>query len=336
MTSTEKYLMKWDGFYKNISNTFNILRGTPDFTDVTLVCNDNTRIEAHRVILSSGSTLFSSLLKGTQNAHPLIFLRGVKSEDMAAIVNFIYRGEVNIYKEDVNGFLSLAEDFKVKGLSDSDLNTNELCKSTLNQSTLAKSLSVGQSIYATTASEPQELDLCNTSLIAEPEESETKNEIQNRLTTKDNSFNEESEEHLDPGFIKNAFDHSIFQSSQRVQVLSAKKERGGMAYHLKICDGIQTSGKVATKDRKSNKIVTEIIKKGEKCIIEIRHAYVKNGNIVLCDFDIIKFCGLVTIEAPFVKYIEELDKKEREQLKIKHADKKTTIVNKDEKYEYIP
>ena len=183
MTSTEKYLMKWDGFYENISNTFNILRGTPDFTDVTLVCNDNTRIEAHRVILSSGSTLFSSLLKGTQNAHPLIFLRGVKSEDMATIVNFIYHGEVNIYKKDVNGFLSLAEDFKVKGLSDSDLNTNKLCKSTLNQSTLAKSLSVGQSIYATTASEPQELDLCNTSLIAEPEESETKNEIQNRLTT---------------------------------------------------------------------------------------------------------------------------------------------------------
>ena len=106
-----------------------------------------------------------------------------------------------------------------------------------------------------------------------------------------------------------------------------------MAYHLKICDGIQTSAKVATKDSKSNKIVTEIIKKGEKCIIEIKHAYVKNGNIVLCDFDIIKFCGLVTIEAPFVKYIEELDKKEREQLKIKHADKKTTIVNKDEKYE---
>ena len=202
MTSTEKYLMKWDGFYENILNTFNILRGTPDFTDVTLVCNDNTRIEAHRVILSSGSTLFSSLLKGTQNAHPLIFLRGVKSEDMATIVNFIYHGEVSIYKKDVNGFLSLAEDFKVKGLSDSDLNTNKLCKSTLNQSTLAKSLSVGQSIYATTASEPQELDLCNTSLIAEPEESETKNEIQNRLTTKDNSFNEESEEHLDPGFKK--------------------------------------------------------------------------------------------------------------------------------------
>ena len=88
-----------------------------------------------------------------------------------------------------------------------------------------------------------------------------------------------------------------------------------MAYHLKICDGIQTSGKVATKYSKNNKIVTEIIKKGKKCIIEIKHAYVKNGNIVLCDFDIIKFCGLFTAAAaaaaaaPFVKYIEELDKK---------------------------
>ena len=175
MTSTEKYLLKWDGFYENISNTFNILKGTPDFTDVTLVCNDNTRIEAHRVILSSGSTLFSSLLKGPQNAHPLIFLRGVKSEDMATIVNFINHGEVNIYQKDVNGFLSLAEDFKVKGLSDSDLKTNKLGKSTFNKSTLTKSLSVGQTIYETIASQPQEFDFVNTSFIAEPEQSETKN-----------------------------------------------------------------------------------------------------------------------------------------------------------------
>ena len=91
--------------------------------------------------------------------------------------------------------------------------------------------------------------------------------------------------------------------------------------------------KLQQKIVKVTKQLRKSLKKGEKCIIEIKHAYVKNGNIVLCDFDIIKFCGLVTIEAPFVKYIEELDKKEREQLKIKHADKKTTIVNKDEKYE---
>ena len=37
--------------------------------------------------------------------------------DLRSIVNFVYNGEVNVAQEDLNNFLSLAEDLKIRGLT---------------------------------------------------------------------------------------------------------------------------------------------------------------------------------------------------------------------------
>jgi hypothetical protein len=46
-------------------------------------------------------------------------MRGLKANDLAAILDFIYHGEANILQEDLNRFLSLAEELQLKGLADS-------------------------------------------------------------------------------------------------------------------------------------------------------------------------------------------------------------------------
>ena len=46
----------------------------------------------------------------------MIYFRGVKSEDLAAIVDFLYCGEANVYQENLDSFLALAEEFQLKGL----------------------------------------------------------------------------------------------------------------------------------------------------------------------------------------------------------------------------
>ena len=43
----------------------------------------------------------------------LIYMRGVKSENLLAVVDFLYRGEANVYQEN---FLAIAEEFQLKGL----------------------------------------------------------------------------------------------------------------------------------------------------------------------------------------------------------------------------
>ena len=39
-------------------------------------------------------------------------MRGLKSDDIMAVLDFIYCGEANVYQENIDAFLALAEDLK--------------------------------------------------------------------------------------------------------------------------------------------------------------------------------------------------------------------------------
>ena len=43
-------------------------------------------------------------------------MRGVKSENLFAIVDFLYNGEANVSQENLNSFLTIAQELKLKGL----------------------------------------------------------------------------------------------------------------------------------------------------------------------------------------------------------------------------
>ena len=94
-----------NNFLKSTNTVFESLRKDIDFTDVTLVCEDGHQVEAHKVILASSSQVLQSILRRNKHVHPLIYMRGVKSEDLVAIVDFLYYGEANIYQENLDKFL---------------------------------------------------------------------------------------------------------------------------------------------------------------------------------------------------------------------------------------
>ena len=50
----------------------------------------------------------------------MIYMRGLKAMDLEAIMDFIYYGEANIYQEDLDRFLALAEELQLKGLAKSE------------------------------------------------------------------------------------------------------------------------------------------------------------------------------------------------------------------------
>ena len=45
-------------------------------------------------------------------------MKGVKFEDLCAIVDFLYLGEANVFQENLDSFLGIAEELKLKGLTD--------------------------------------------------------------------------------------------------------------------------------------------------------------------------------------------------------------------------
>ena len=93
---SEKLCLQWNDFKENVQTAFSSLRADNDFTDVTLASEDGQQVEAHRVILAASSPLFQNILKRNKHSHPLIYMRGVKSEVLSAILDFLYFGETKV------------------------------------------------------------------------------------------------------------------------------------------------------------------------------------------------------------------------------------------------
>ena len=113
----DKFSLKIKDFKENVATLFKSFQNNQDFTDVTLATNDCHQIDAHKIILTALSPVFRNMLQNNQCFQPIIFLRGVNEEQLAAILDFMYKGEAKIDKSNLNEFLKLAEELQLKGLA---------------------------------------------------------------------------------------------------------------------------------------------------------------------------------------------------------------------------
>ena len=115
----EKYSVKWDDFHMNITK---FMSQEKNFCDVTLACDDNQQLDAHKIILSAGSQFFRDVLTNTKHPHPFIYLKGVRRADLQNIVDFLYNGEASIAQEELDTFLETAKVLKILGIENNDSN----------------------------------------------------------------------------------------------------------------------------------------------------------------------------------------------------------------------
>ena len=118
MNDNEKFCLQWNDFKENATTTFAQLRGDTEFADVTLACEDGQLLKAHSIILISGSLFFRNVLGKKSHPHPIIYMRGIKFEQLSALADFLYLGEANVLQEDIESFLKVAGDLKLKGFSE--------------------------------------------------------------------------------------------------------------------------------------------------------------------------------------------------------------------------
>ena len=116
---SEKLCLQWNDFQDNVKSAFGNLRESRDFVDVTLACEDGRQIEAHKVVLAGSSPFFQEILKKNKHSHPLIYMRGMESSDLLSIVDFLYYGEANVFQQNLDSFLAIAEELQLKGLQGS-------------------------------------------------------------------------------------------------------------------------------------------------------------------------------------------------------------------------
>ena len=119
---SEKFCLKWNDFSSNVSRSFGVLRNAKYLHDVTLVSDDDSKVEAHKLVLSTCSEYFREIFENNQHSHPLICFDSMSSYDLKNIMDYIYNGEVQIYQEDLDRFLKVAQRLKLEGLIGGDAN----------------------------------------------------------------------------------------------------------------------------------------------------------------------------------------------------------------------
>ena len=104
-------VLEWKGYDSTKESAFQTLYKDQDFADVTLACEDDLSLQAHKVILSSCSEFFSKILKQNPSPHPLIYLQGVSIEDLRLLKRFMYVGRTEVNMDQIDSFMNVSRRF---------------------------------------------------------------------------------------------------------------------------------------------------------------------------------------------------------------------------------
>ncbi|KAF9410275.1 hypothetical protein HW555_010582 [Spodoptera exigua] len=116
MAVPEQFSLRWNDFHSNLSQSFHALLEGEDLVDVTLAAGGQY-VHAHKLILSVCSPYFKELFKMNPCEHPIVILKDVAHQELRQLLQFMYRGEVHVRRQELSGFLHTAELLQVKGLT---------------------------------------------------------------------------------------------------------------------------------------------------------------------------------------------------------------------------
>ena len=130
MADKEDYNVQWDTFSNHLQDMLQNMFEENDMMDVTLVCDDKTKLHAHKTVLCAFSEVFKNIIKDLSIVKPVIFLRGINHKEMKSILEFIYLGNTRIKPENVNEFLHVATTLELKEISNNValFQQNAVCK----------------------------------------------------------------------------------------------------------------------------------------------------------------------------------------------------------------
>uniref|UniRef100_A0A1B6DHS7 BTB domain-containing protein n=1 Tax=Clastoptera arizonana TaxID=38151 RepID=A0A1B6DHS7_9HEMI len=117
METPQQYCLRWKYHHSNLQVMFSQLLERESFCDVTLAC-EGKMLRAHKMMLSACSTYFDSIFSQHEESNPIVILKDVKFADIKALVEFMYKGEINVENAHLSSLLKTAEELRIKGLAE--------------------------------------------------------------------------------------------------------------------------------------------------------------------------------------------------------------------------
>ncbi|XP_072767124.1 uncharacterized protein [Anoplolepis gracilipes] len=118
MEDDQQFCLRWNNHQSTLIQNFDTLLENGTLVDCTLAAEGKT-LKAHKVVLSACSPYFECLLSEHYDKHPVFILKDVKFKELKAMMDYMYRGEVNISQDQLAALLKAAESLQIKGLSES-------------------------------------------------------------------------------------------------------------------------------------------------------------------------------------------------------------------------
>lgn len=134
--SPQQFCLRWNNYQTNLTNVFDQLLQSESFVDVTLAC-DGHSVKAHKMVLSACSPYFQALFFDNPCQHPIVIMKDIKWPELKAVVEFMYKGEINVSQEQIGPLLKVAESLKIRGLADVSTEHELVSRSNLEESLIS-------------------------------------------------------------------------------------------------------------------------------------------------------------------------------------------------------
>ncbi|GLH11902.1 Longitudinals lacking protein, isoforms H/M/V [Gryllus bimaculatus] len=115
MDSEDQFCLQWNDHKSTLVTVFESLLESGTLVDCSLAA-EGQFLKAHKVVLSACSPYFELLFSEHKEKHPILILKDVKFQELKALMDYMYRGEVNIPQDRLRALLETAESLQIKGL----------------------------------------------------------------------------------------------------------------------------------------------------------------------------------------------------------------------------
>lgn len=140
MDEDQQFCLRWNNHQNTLISVFDNFLESETLVDCTLAA-EGQYLKAHKVVLMACSPYLETLLNQHHDKHPILIMKDVKFQELKAMLQYMYRGEVVISPDQIPTFLKAAESLQIKGLTGSDSGDSSRKKS----STLSQSQSLPRS-----------------------------------------------------------------------------------------------------------------------------------------------------------------------------------------------
>ena len=104
--------------------TFGDLFRNKILTDVTLLCEDRFKIEAHKVVLCAGSNFFREFFTNNTRDNLVLYMREIRKHQLMPLIQFLYCGETTVPNNQVKEVLKIAKELEISALDEAKLKSD--------------------------------------------------------------------------------------------------------------------------------------------------------------------------------------------------------------------